>query len=137
MKLSKTSEYALRILAYMAKEPQQVFTAKSLVDTLHISDKYLRQLMTGLTKAGLIYSIQGRDGGYAFAKKPADIYLSDIIDSVEGMSKYTGCILGFDHCSDDKPCVMHDAWTKARTQFIETFTKKTLDKLNFKGVSKY
>jgi Rrf2 family protein len=137
MKLTKTSEYALRILAFMAKEPQQVYTAKYLVDTLHISDKYLRQLMTNLTKAGLIYSIQGREGGYAFAKKTSNIFLSDIIDSVEGISKYTGCILGFDHCSDDKPCVMHQAWTKARTQFIETFTKKTLDKLNFDGVSKF
>ncbi len=137
MKLSKTSEYALRILSYMAKDPSQLYTAKQLIETLHISDKYLRQLMTGLTKSGLIYSIQGRDGGYSFAKKPTEIFLSDIVDSVEGMNRYTGCILGFEHCSDDNPCVMHKVWVEARKEFIQTFTTKTLDKLNLEGVNKF
>jgi Rrf2 family iron-sulfur cluster assembly transcriptional regulator len=137
MKLSKTSEYALRILAFMAKEPGKLYTAKFLIDTLKISDKYLRQLMTDLTKAGLIYSVQGREGGYSFAKKPSEIFLADIIDSVEGMKKYTGCILGFDHCSDDNPCAMHSMWDKTRDRFINTFTQKTLDKLDFEGITKF
>lgn len=137
MKLTKTAEYALRILAFMAKDPKDLYTAKSLVEKLQISDKYLRQLMTSLTKAGLIYSIQGREGGYSFAKAPEKIFLADIINSVEGMDKYTGCILGFNHCSDDNPCVMHKVWVHARKDFTETFTKMTLDKLDFEGVSKY
>lgn len=137
MKLTKTSEYALRILAFMAKDPGQMYTAKQLVDTLHISDKYLRQLMTSLAKAGLINSIQGREGGYIFAKSPESIYLSDIIDSVEGIKKYTGCILGFDHCSDEKPCVMHNVVGKSRKEFIKSFTSMTLNNLNFNGISKF
>ena len=59
--------------------------------------------MTDLSKAGLIKSVQGRDGGYSFNKKINNIYLSDIIDIVEGMEKYKGCVLGFDKCSDDNP----------------------------------
>ncbi len=137
MKLSKTSEYALRILAFMAKEPARLYTAKYLIGTLLISDKYLRQLMTDLTKSGLIYSVQGRDGGYSFAKKPSEIFLSDIIDSVEGMKKYTGCILGFDQCGDENPCAMHSMWDKTRDRFIHTFTEKTLDKLDFEGITKF
>ena len=62
MILSKTSEYALRILAFMSKNEDKLYSAKFLVDTLQISDKYLRRLMTDLTKAGFIYSVQGRDG---------------------------------------------------------------------------
>lgn len=121
----------------MAKDPNQLYTAKQLVDTLHISDKYLRQLMTSLTKSGLIYSVQGRDGGYSFAKKPATIFLSDIIDSVDGLTKYSGCILGFDHCSDENPCVMHNIWGKSRNEFMKSFTTKTLDNLDFDGINKF
>ncbi|MDD5184566.1 MAG: Rrf2 family transcriptional regulator, partial [Paludibacter sp.] len=80
MKLSKTSEYALRILIYMAKVPDQLYTAKQLVKELKVSDKYLRRLMTDLSKSGFIRSIQGRDGGYTFIKNPDDIMLYDIID---------------------------------------------------------
>jgi Rrf2 family protein len=137
MKLSKTSEYALRILTYMARDPEQTYTAKSLVGTLKISDKYLRRLMTDLTKAGFIYSIQGRDGGYAFARPISSIHLSDIVDAVESMEKYTGCILGFDQCCHENPCVMHSFWAGTREEFIRTFTTRTLDQLDFKEIFKF
>lgn len=137
MKLSKTSEYALRILTYMARKPEQTYTAKSLIESLNISDKYLRRLMTDLTKAGFIYSIQGRDGGYAFARPVSGIFLADIVDAVESMEKYTGCILGFEECSNENPCVMHSFWAGTREEFIRTFTTRTLDQLDFKEIHKY
>jgi Rrf2 family iron-sulfur cluster assembly transcriptional regulator len=137
MKLSKTSEYALRILTFMAKDAKQIYTAKYLIESLKISDKYLRRLMTNLTKSGFVYSIQGRDGGYSFAKAPEEIYLSDIIDAVEGMNKYTGCVLGFDKCSDENPCVMHTSWLKVRLEFISAFSNKSLSQLDFDEVNKF
>ncbi|HAG15455.1 MAG TPA: hypothetical protein DCG69_02880 [Bacteroidales bacterium] len=137
MRLSKTSEYALRILSFMAKEPELLYSAKFLVEKLNISDKYLRRLMTNLTKSGFIRSAQGRDGGYSFAKKLNDIVLADIINSVEGMEKYMGCVLGFDQCSDANPCVMHSTWVNVREKFNETFQNKTLADFNFDEINKF
>ncbi len=129
MKLSKTSEYAIRILSYMARDTEKKYSAKNLVEKLHISDKYLRRLMTDLSKAELIYSKQGRNGGYFFAKSTNEITVAQIIDTVEGMDKYTGCIMGFDECSDKNPCVMHLVWVKTRNTLLKTFETTTLAKL--------
>lgn len=137
MKLSHTSEYALRILSFMAKEPEKRYSAKYLVEQLKISDKYLRRLMTDLVKSGFIKSIQGRDGGYTFAKTIDQIILADIIDSVEGMEKYMGCVLGFDRCSDSNPCVMHATWVTVRQEFANTFNNKTLADFNYNDIHKY
>lgn len=137
MKLSNTSEYALRILSFMAKEPEQMYSAKQLVDKLEISDKYLRRLMTTLAKAGFIKSLQGRDGGYSFARSIHKIYLFEIIDAVEGMAKYMGCILGFEQCSNENPCVMHTFWVKIRSDFHQTFDKISLADFNFDATFKY
>jgi Rrf2 family protein len=137
MKLSKTSEYALRILSYMARSPEELYPARLLVEKLRISDKYLRRLMTDLSKAGFIKSVQGRDGGYLFDKDISEIHLSQIIDAVEGMDKYTGCVLGFDECSDENPCVMHAAWLPIKQQLINTFQNKTLSDFNFETVNKF
>jgi len=137
MRLSNTSEYALRILSFMAKEPEKLYSAKYLVEQLKISDKYLRRLMTDLSKAGFISSVQGREGGYKFAKRLNEIYLSEIIESVEGMEKYMGCVLGFNQCSDENPCVMHATWSKVRAQFVKTFQNKTLADFNFNEINKY
>jgi hypothetical protein len=54
MKLTNTSEYALRILTFMARNPEGLFSAKSLVEKLNISDKYLRRLMTDLAKVRIL-----------------------------------------------------------------------------------
>jgi len=137
MKLSNTSEYAIRILSFMAREPEKKFSAKYMVDKLKISDKYLRRILTSLTKSGIIMSSQGREGGYAFQKKIQDIFLSDIIDVTEGMEKYMGCVLGFSECSDTNPCAFHQEWVQARTTIIHSFKNTSLADLNLKGNIKF
>lgn len=137
MKLSNTAEYALRILIYMGKDVQRMYSAKQLVEALKISDKYLRRLMTDLTKSGIILSIQGRDGGYIIAKKPEEVKLADIIEAIEGMDKYTGCLLGFENCSDDNPCALHSSLGAIRQEFFNVFNNKSLNDMNYNEVNKY
>lgn len=137
MKLSNTSEYALRILSLMAKDEDRLYSATYLIDELKVSDKYLRRLLTDLTKSGFIKSTKGRDGGYEFVKKPHEIYLVDVINAVEGMQKYMGCALGFDKCNGDNPCVMHSTWIPVRDEFFRVFSTKTIRDLDIDLVSKY
>lgn len=124
MLLSKTSEYALRIFSYMINSELQVFTAKHLIEKLNIPDQYLRGLLTNLTKVGFIKSIQGREGGYVFAKNANEIYLSDVVDAVEGMQKYEACILGFKKCKPENKCALHDKWEPVRNEILK-FLKNT------------
>ena len=137
MKLTKTTEYALRTLIYMAKKPTELYTAGTLVKELNVSDKYLRRIMTDLSKSGFVRSTQGRDGGYSFAKDPAKIFLLEIIDSVEGADKFNGCVLGFDQCSCVNPCAMHDTWLPVRNELNKVFGHTTLAELNFEKVMRY
>jgi len=126
MKLSKTSEYAIRILSYMARDTAKLHSAKSLVEKLCISDKYLRKLMTLLSKSGFIESIQGRYGGYRFIKNVKEIRIYDIVSAVDEPEKYFGCILGFETCSDENPCSMHEAWVATRNNLLLKFKESTL-----------
>lgn len=137
MRLSKTSEYALRILIYMAQSSDLLFTAKQLVKELKISDKYLRRLMTDLSKSGFIRSIQGREGGYVFIKSPKEIFLYEIIDSVEGMEKLSGCILGFEMCSCINPCAMHNTWQYIRNDLNKVFQETKLSDMDFDKIKRY
>ena len=137
MKLSKTSEYALRILIFMAKNPEELYTVKYLIEKLNVSDKYLRRLMTDLSKSGFIRSTQGRDGGYTFAKDIHDIFLYDIIDSVEGMEQLNDCVLGFNECSCTNPCAMHDDWIIIREKLNKVFRKTKLSDLEFDKILRY
>jgi Rrf2 family protein len=134
--LTNTTEYALRILAFMVKDPTRLYSAKYLVEQLKISDKYLRRIMTDLSKAGFIRSIQGRDGGYVFNKDLEDIYLKDIINVTEGMNKHLACVLGFEHCSDTNPCALHETFKDLRKEYSKIFATKNLANINFTNTNK-
>lgn len=124
MNLTSTSRYAIRILSFMALQDTKLVSAKFLVDKLNISDKYLRGLMTKLTKQGLIRSIQGRDGGYEINKPYQELFLIEIIRTVEEAEKYLGCVLGFEECSSSNPCALHDKWNEIK-QDTNTFLNTT------------
>lgn len=137
MKLNKTTEYALRILIYMAKKPSELYTAGMLVEELKVSDKYLRRIMTDLSKSGFIKSTQGRIGGYSFAKDPSNIFLLDIIDAVEGADKLNGCVLGFESCSCVNPCAIHETWSPVRNELNKVFSETRLSELEFDKILRF
>ncbi len=110
-----------------------MYTAKHLVETLALSDKFLRKLMTQLSKAQLIRSIQGRDGGYVFARPIHQIFLMDIVRAVEDPQKYTECALGFKECSDTSPCPIHHMWKEARKPMLKMLTKTSLQDIVERG----
>jgi len=137
MTLSKTSQYAIRVLCYMINLDLQVFSAHHLIKTLGIPDKYLRQLLTTLTKAGFIKSILGREGGYVFARNANHTYLADIIEAVEGMDKYQKCLLGFSECDDKHPCSLHERWAPIRDQLLEFLQNTTLAEVKNSDIHKF
>ena len=137
MILSKTSQYAIRVLSYMINSDLQVFSAQHLIQTLNIPDKYLRQLLTTLSKAGFIKSIRGREGGYVFARNADRIYLFSIIDTVEGMDKYTSCLLGFSECNDNNPCSLHEKWAPIREELLDFLNNTTLAEVKNNHITKF
>lgn len=129
MILSKTTEYAVRILAYMAKNERQLMSAKFLHEQLAIPYKYLTRLMTDLVKSGYLMSIKGRDGGFRIIKNLKDITLANIVHSVEGMERFNACVLGFHECKDSNPCAMHYVWEENKQNLIETLENTSLKDL--------
>ena len=133
MTLSKTTEYALRVLALMAADTEKMYTSAFLHSKLKIPKKYLQRLLTDLSKNGLISSIQGRNGGFVFAKKIEKIFISDIIDAVEGFKKEPSCFFGFEKCALENPCAMHDVWVTSQQELIKVLsTTRLVDLINKK-----
>lgn len=110
----------------MALESGKQFSAKDLYEELVIPKRYLMRLLTELSKSGFIKASMGRSGGYVFAKPLEIIYFADIIQSVEGLQAYEGCVLGNTVCPVDKPCALHHIWEKPKQAFLETIKNTTL-----------
>lgn len=132
MILNKTTEYALTVLGFMATRNENIYTAEYLHQQLNIPRRYLRSLLTDLSKHGFLKSSSGRNGGFVFAQELKEINLALVINKLEGIDAIGNCILGFSCCIVDKPCIMHEPWMEARSKMIETLTNTTLADLKEK-----
>ena len=129
MNFSKTTSYAISVLSFMAKHGDSKFSAKKLNEILKIPWSYLRQLLTSLSKSGFIFSTQGRHGGFQLKKQADQIFLAEIIDSVEGLNVFGTCIMGFKECPFDHTCAMHEVWEGTRNDILKVLNETTLDQL--------
>lgn len=132
MIINKTTEYAFTILGYMATRDEEIYSAESLYQELKIPRRYLRRLLTDLSRHGFLKSAKGRAGGFTFARKLENINFLQVIQAMEGIEAKNHCILGFTACIVDKPCVMHYSWRSAIEKVYETLEKTTLEDLRTK-----
>jgi Rrf2 family protein len=126
MTFSKTTEYALRTLAFMSLSPRRPLSSAHLHGQLRIPKRYLQRLLTALAKHGLIRSTRGRNGGYVIARSLRKIALVDIVEAVEGFDRSSRCFFGFPACPVENPCAMHDVWTAHQRSLTRTLTSTTL-----------
>lgn len=69
MQLTNTTDYAIRIVCYLAIKKRRVTTAK-LASELKIPESYIPKITKQLKKEKIISASEGISGGYALAKNP-------------------------------------------------------------------
>jgi Rrf2 family protein len=92
MQLNRSTDYAIQMLVYLAKNGQTLSSTK-LAASLGISHRYLLQISSKLRAAGFILAVHGPSGGLKIFKNPDEISLYDVILSMEGVVQ-TGKICG-------------------------------------------
>ena len=85
MKISTKGRYALRLMLDLAYNHTGSFIPiKNISQRQDISDKYLEQIITQLSRAGLVKSARGAQGGYMLAKEPQEYTVGEILRLLEG-----------------------------------------------------
>lgn len=111
MRFNKTTEYAFRIFSFMAINNTRLYRADEIYEHLKIPHRYLKRLLTELSKTGLLESIQGKKGGFRLKMKPDEITLLDIVNATESNKDKDLCFFGFQECQfSNEKCHMHDNW---------------------------
>ena len=85
MKLSAKTRYGLASMVHLAMKhgSGKLYTIASISDELDISKIYLEQVFSHLRCSGLVTSVKGARGGYHLSRAPRDIFVYDIIYSLE------------------------------------------------------
>lgn len=84
MQLPVKAHYAALAMLALAEQyaSEQLVTAKSIAFEQKIPGQFLGQILQQLRSAGLIGSTRGSNGGFRLSRRPADISIAEVVDSV-------------------------------------------------------
>ena len=98
MQLTSTTDYAIRIVCYLAAQSQMISTSE-LSQELSVPSSYIPKITKKLKQAGIIKACEGIKGGYQIAKQPENISLRDVISCTESTMAISRCLEKEGSCS--------------------------------------
>lgn len=132
---SVTTQYALRVLAYLATQwPDSMVGGRELSRQTGIPKNYLSKILLVLGNAGIVEAARGNAGGYRLANAPEAIPIVRVVELFERNVAKRACLLGLRRvCSDEDPCTAHSAWRPAKTAYFDFLETTTLFDISSAG----
>jgi Rrf2 family protein len=101
----------------------------ALAAALGTTPSFVAQVMGPLVKAGWVRSDPGPLGGYAPRVGLDEVSVLDVIEAVDGATDAGRCVVENRACDPATPCVLHDAWGRARDELTRTLDATPLSAL--------
>lgn len=128
--ISQTAEYALRAVVFLADQQGDPRTVSQIADATQVPAGYLAKVMQMLSRARLVKSQRGINGGFSLAGKPDKLSVLEVVNAVDSIRRFPECPLGI--ASHGKQlCPLHkrldDAAETVERAFCDTMVIELLD----------
>ncbi|MBX4336222.1 iron-responsive transcriptional regulator RirA [Bartonella raoultii] len=127
MRLTKQTNYALRMLMYCADNQGGLSRVPEIAKAYAVSELFLFKILQPLVEAGFIQTVRGRNGGVKLAKPAAEISVADVVKVTEDNFSMAEC---FDNAESNCPlidfCRLNTALQKALNAFFDVLSMISL-----------
>jgi len=115
MKLTKSTDFALRVVVHLASQEQPV-TMPQLSQKLRVPYHNLSKLVQVLSKAGVLQTRQGKNGGVLLQQSASHISLKTVIDIIDGPTRLSDCLSNKELCSLTHECRLRSVFSTIQSQ---------------------
>lgn len=129
MRMTLHTDYALRMLIYIATRPDGVCTVNDVAEAYGLSRNHLLKVAQTLRGLDLIETTRGRAGGIRLAKAPEDIAVGDLVRATEEEFSLAECMQaggGGRACALSPACRLKGMLHEALGAFLAVLDKYTL-----------
>lgn len=130
MKLTRYTDYALRVLLYLGARPDRLCSISEMAKAYNISQNHLMKVVHDLGKAGFVASQRGRRGGIQLARPPAEIRVGAVVRHTEEGFDLIDC----GNCIIAPACGMTGVLRQALAAFMSVLDEHTLEDVLAKRV---
>ena len=126
MRLSSYSDYALRILIFLAVQPEGLPTIAEIADRYSISKNHLMKVAHQLGVGGYVETVRGRGGGLRLGKPAEKIGLGDVVRFTEQDLAIVECMGTDNECLLTPSCALKGVLGEALQAFLAVLDEYTL-----------
>ena len=111
LRINKLSDYATVIMSFMARRPDETYSAAKIAERLDIAQPTVSKILKLLARGNLLSAQRGANGGYALGRDPGQISIAQIIDAIEGIPLgLTECSSMPGVCTKESSCAIRGNW---------------------------
>ncbi|MDJ0943815.1 MAG: Rrf2 family transcriptional regulator [Kiloniellales bacterium] len=127
MRLTTHTDYALRVLMYLALRPGESSTIQEIAESYAISKNHLMKVVQNLGAAGWIETSRGRGGGLRLARPPEAIDLGQVVRTTEEDLALVECFKPEENrCAITPACRLKQIFAEALEAFFQALSGYTL-----------
>lgn len=132
MRLTRFSDYALRVLIYAHAADERLVTIEEMAASYRISRAHLMKVVNTLTSNGYLTAVRGRSGGLKLARPADEIRLGDVVRATEPDFALAECFATGNQCVLTDCCRLARVLDESLKAFLATLDKYTLASIAMK-----
>ncbi|RIA43923.1 BadM/Rrf2 family transcriptional regulator [Hephaestia caeni] len=125
MRLTRYTDYAMRVLLYLGTRPDQLCSVSEIARAYGVSQNHLMKVANDLVRQGHVTSVRGRFGGMRLGRPPGEINVGAVIRHTEEGFALADC----DACVIAPACGLTVALREALAAFMAVLDGYTLEDL--------
>ena len=129
LKLTKKADYGLIALRHLASVPGATSSTKDIADTYHLPVPLLAKVLQKLTRAGILSSVAGTNGGYKLSRDPQRISALEVVRAIDGPVILTHCFTEHGVCDQSENCTVREPLRRVHEAILELLNRFTITEL--------
>ena len=124
MQLTKHTDFAFRILIYLASTDEKLTRIQQLADGFDISKSHVMKIVNKLVHHGWVASVRGKNGGICLGSAPQDVRLNDVVVLMEQTLEPVNCKEPL--CALTSACKLKGVLLQAQDEYLAHLAQFTL-----------
>jgi len=130
MQITRATDYAVRIMVYMATLPHESRVPLSqLADAGGAPESFVSKVLQRLAQRGMVTSSRGRGGGFQLAVDAEQTSLLHVVEAIEGPLQINLCLPGEQTCERKSWCAVHPVWNEAQAALKQVLASVSIARM--------
>jgi Rrf2 family nitric oxide-sensitive transcriptional repressor len=127
MQLTLHTDYALRVLIYLAQKGEELATISEIADFYHISRNHLVKVVHHLAQEDFIHTTRGKHGGMRLARDAKLIAIGQVVRRMEPNFDIVECFSNNNQpCTLTPVCTLKGVLHQASNEFLRILDQYTV-----------